>query len=232
MKKVGLLFILIGTLFSSLGSKIYINDLSKIKETEIIFNSFINNIDNILDSNIITLKKTNIFITYDKDLKELKTSLNRNKYNEMLNLVNSIVYEDVKSKLLEELKEIDTLIVKYTAKDSLVGKVSAYTAYCTDGCNGYTASGRYIGNSIYYNDKEYGTVRIIAGDKSLPFGTIVRFNNLKYYGKEIYAIVLDRGGAIGNGKRVLFDLLFASNKEANDFGIEKNVECDILRKGY
>ena len=90
----------------------------------------------------------------------------------------------------------------------------------------------FVGNTIYYNDKEYGKVRIVAADKSYPFGTIVRFNNLNYFNDAVYAIVLDRGGAIGKGKRVLFDLLFKTENEANNFGIEKNVSCDILRMGY
>ena len=232
MKKIGLFFILIGILFSSLGSKIYINDLNDLKETEILFKSFIREIDSLVDSNLTLLDKTSISITYKKEIDKVRTSLNRDQYNNLLNLINSISYDDVKSNLLTSLKEVDTLIIKYTSKERYVGKVSAYTAYCSDGCNGYTANGRYIGNNIYYNDKDYGKVRIVAGDRSLPFGTIVRFNNLKYYGKEVYAIVLDRGGAIGNGRRVLFDLLFSSEREANDFGIEKNIECDILRKGY
>lgn len=75
-------------------------------------------------------------------------------------------------------------------------------------------------------------VRIVAGDSSYPFGTIVRIKNLNYFGEDIYAIVLDRGGAIGKNKRVLFDLLFALDENANKFGVAYNVECEILRLGY
>ena len=46
------------------------------------------------------------------------------------------------------------------------------------------------------------------------------------------AIVLDRGGGIGFGKRFLFDLLFASEAEASQFGTSYDVTFSLLRDGY
>ena len=88
-----------------------------------------------------------------------------------------------------------------------------------------------MGSNIY--DKTYGNVYIVAGDSSLPFGSIVRIKNLKYFdGKDIYAMVLDRGGGVGFNKNVTFDLLFPDSVSESNFGIERNILFEILRYGY
>ncbi len=153
-------------------------------------------------------------------------------YNNLLKIkeeIETIEYNDVVEKLMNEYNVVTQ---KYNAIETLNGNISAFTPYCSDGCHGYTASGLFIGNNIYYNDKDYGIVRIVAGDRSYPFGTIVRFNNLNYFQDDIYAIVLDRGGAVGKGRKVLFDLLFETEREASNFGIARKIDCDILRLGY
>ena len=187
-------------------------------------------IDEIVDKNTV-------YMEVNEKIDEAFVSLERNDYNMVVERINSVQYEDIKEKLIARTEELNNQITHkeelYRAKETITGKISAYTAYCSDGCSGYTASGRYVGGgNIYYNDKEYGTVMIVAGDKSYPFGTIVRFNNLKYFNRDVYAIVLDRGGAVGKNRRVLFDLLMANEKTANNFGIAKSVNCDILRIGY
>lgn len=110
--------------------------------------------------------------------------------------------------------------------DIYVGNMSGYGPDCY-GCSGYLAYGAYVGNgNIYYDDLEYGKVRIVAGDKSLPFGTIVLIDN------SFLAIVLDRGGAIGFDKRFMFDLLYQNEEIANNNGILVNVNFEILRYGF
>ena len=108
------------------------------------------------------------------------------------------------------------------------GNITAYGPDCT-GCSGITASGHNAYKSIYYQDKKYGKVRIVAADKTLPFGTIVRIKNV--FHDPILAIVLDRGGAIGFNKNVYFDLLYKSEKSTISFG-KKKATFEILRKGY
>lgn len=104
--------------------------------------------------------------------------------------------------------------------------MSGYGPDCA-GCSGYVAYGKYVGKgNIYYNDKEYGKVRIVAGDKKYKFGTIVRIND------SMLAIVLDRGGSIGIGKKFLFDLLYESEKEAYKYGVSYNTKFEILRNGF
>lgn len=110
------------------------------------------------------------------------------------------------------------------------GPITAYGPDCK-GCSGTTASGMNVKNEIYYYDKEYGKIRIVAADKSLPFGTIVRISDLSVFSEPILAIVLDRGSAIGFNRRVYFDLLYASEKETDFFG-KRNATFEVLRRGY
>lgn len=114
--------------------------------------------------------------------------------------------------------------------ESQVGKLSGYGPDCY-GCSGYLAYGDYVGDGrVYYQDMEYGNVRIVAGDHKYPFGTIVRVN---IHGKDPFlAIVLDRGGAIGFSKTALFDLLYPSEYLANLDGVFYNTKFEVLRYGF
>lgn len=111
------------------------------------------------------------------------------------------------------------------------GPITAYGPDCVGCTTGKTASGYNVRNTIYYNDKEYGKVRIVAADKSLPFGSIIRISNLDVFDEDILAIVLDRGSAIGFNRRVYFDLLYKSEKDTQFFG-KRNATFELLRKGY
>ena len=136
-------------------------------------------------------------------------------------------YVDKEINIFKEI-EIKEESVKVLA--TYKGNITAYGPDCV-GCSGITASGYKVKNTIYYNDKEYGKIRIIAADKSLPFGTIVRISDLKMFDEPIIAIVLDRGGAIGFNKNVYFDLLYKNEKSTYSFGKQK-ATFEILRRGY
>ena len=112
---------------------------------------------------------------------------------------------------------------------TLVGSMSGYGPDCA-GCGGHTATGHNLYASIYYNDPTYGNVRVLAGDRSLPFGSIIRIKNSKI--GEFLGIVLDRGGAIGIGRRHLFDLAFDSEANAYQYGVSYNVTFEVIREGY
>lgn len=133
-------------------------------------------------------------------------------------------YVDKEINIFREVEITEPVITTYK------GNITAYGPDCV-GCSGITASGYNVRNNIYYNDKEYGKVRILAADKLLPFGTIVRIKDLNNFNEPIMAIVLDRGGAIGFNKKANFDLLYASEKETNSFG-SRQATFEILRKGY
>lgn len=109
------------------------------------------------------------------------------------------------------------------------GKLSRYGPDCY-GCSGYVAYGKYVGDgTIYYYDNYYGNVRILAGDKSYPFGTIVR---VSFRDESFLGIVLDRGGAIGFNRTALFDLLYPSEYLANIDGVNYNTKFEVLRIGF
>ena len=120
------------------------------------------------------------------------------------------------------------------ALETYYGPITAYGPDCYGCVSGETASGYNVSNgNIYYHDATYGTIRIVAGDKSLPFGTIVKITGLNISSEPILAIVLDRGGAIGFNKSIYFDLLFTSERssEVNNFG-KQYATIEILRRGY
>lgn len=111
-----------------------------------------------------------------------------------------------------------------------VGTISAYGPDCR-GCSGHLGGGFDASDGSYiYSDPTYGNVRIVAGDPQYPYGTIIRVSNTK--AGDFNAIVLDRGGDIGIGRRFLFDLLFPSEADAAAFGTSYDVTVDVLRFGY
>ena len=121
-----------------------------------------------------------------------------------------------------------------SALETYYGPVTAYGPDCYGCVSGATASGYNVSNgNIYYNDSTYGRIRIVAGDRSLPFGTIVKITGLNISSEPVIAIVLDRGGAIGFNKSIYFDLLFTSEKssEVNNFG-KQYATIEVLRRGY
>lgn len=142
-----------------------------------------------------------------------------------------VIQENVQPVVSEAIETVvpkveEVVEVIQPQNEILTGKMSGYGPDCI-GCSGYLANGHYVGDgNIYYNDSEYGQVRIVAGDKKYKFGTIVRINDT------MLAIVLDRGGSIGIGKKFMFDLLYASESEANSNGVSYNTKFEILRNGF
>lgn len=106
-----------------------------------------------------------------------------------------------------------------------VYKITHYGPNCNNGaCSGITASGYDVRNTIYYNDQEYGQLRIVATSRDIPLNTIIKIKDYKV-GGDTLAIVLDRGVS-GN----VIDLLVNSENEAIDLGIQyTNIE--IVREG-
>ena len=193
--------------------------------------------------NNIVNKKENDIIPENNNTK-VKNKLNNQK---QLHKDDRILIEDTgaikKEKEENEVKNNDTNteeennenneILHKNVLETLNGSLAGYGPDCSGCSSKKTSSGYYIGEgNIYYNDKEFGKVRIVAGDKKYPFGTIVKITNSRYYDNApIYSIVLDRGG-VGIGKKYIFDLLFNSEEEASNFGSKKNVTFEILRLGF
>ncbi|HPE15310.1 MAG TPA: 3D domain-containing protein [Bacilli bacterium] len=113
---------------------------------------------------------------------------------------------------------------------SFNGKLTHYGPDCK-GCGGRTAcKGIDVRNgNIYYEDPEYGKIRIVAADRSLPCGSIIKININKYDEDGMYAIVLDRGGII-KGARI--DLLKVSETAKSPVRTVNSANFDIIRLGY
>ena len=154
--------------------------------------------------------------------------------------------EDEKTKAQEVVEEKEEEDKKVEVKEEIVvtpepnlfydraviktegGTITGYGPDCA-GCSGITASGHNLHESIYYNDLEFGTVRILAADKSIPFYSIFRVSNIP--GMDPFlAIVLDTGGNVGYGKGTLFDLAHA-NEQNGVLPKTSNVTFEMLRSG-
>lgn len=183
---------------------------------------------NVLSNSISKSIDTKIFIEVEKKKQEEKKRQEEKKKQEE---------EKAAQKRIEEVAKIDNEILQNAAVPNVdsniletqVGPMSAYGPDCV-GCSGYLAAGFNAKASIVYQDPTYGAVRIVAGDKKYPFGTIVRVSGSKL--GTFNAIVLDRGGAIGIGKRFMFDLLCHTESEASGVGTAYNVKFEVLRYGY
>ncbi len=144
---------------------------------------------------------------------------------------------------------VDNYFMNKPVLSSYVGILTGYGPDCY-GCGDYTtnrvstSSGYHIADivdgviqpafTITYDDYEFGNVRIVAADSSIPYNSIVR---ITIPGNDpIMAIVLDRGATVGfdncrsaTGCLTNFDLLAFSESEAIPRTF--NVTFEILRIG-
>lgn len=130
----------------------------------------------------------------------------------------------------EETKKIEPVVeeVKNDIITSYSGSLSFYHANCV-GCSGITSTGVDVSDGkLYYDDHTYGKVRIIAAGPEIKKWSIVRIKNSSL-GKDVLAIVLDRGGNIGCDRKFIIDVL--TNSSESKGGIENNVTVDVIRQG-
>ncbi|MCI5701150.1 MAG: 3D domain-containing protein [Erysipelotrichaceae bacterium] len=189
-----------------------------------------------------------------KEEVEVKTETKEETKVEVKEEIKEVVKEEPKQEIIEEVKEEpkqeetkpNDVTIKGEYKPNLavletievletyVGKMTAYGPDCYGCTSGRTASGQYVmDGNIYYNDPTFGNIRIVAADKTIPFGSIIRISGLNIFPEPILAIVLDRGGMIGfaEGKHSYFDLLYKSEKDAASFG-RPTATFELLRRGY
>ena len=124
-----------------------------------------------------------------------------------------------------------------------VGKITGYGADCK-GCSGSgtlackTKQGTYhslTNDGEYYNDDEYGIVRIIAAAlEKFPCGTIIKVENTNL--GTFNAIVLDTGSAMRNDWKkgiVHMDLAFKTENDPAVFlATGNNIKYSVQRWGY
>lgn len=113
---------------------------------------------------------------------------------------------------------------------SFIGEMTAYGPNCP-GCSGKVACPpkRDVSTNIYYEDPNYGTLRILAADSRIPCGSIIKISNVTFTNEEIIGIVLDRGGAITDK---VIDLLIEDNNAGYSIGRQTNVRYEIVRWGW
>jgi len=135
----------------------------------------------------------------------------------------------------------EEVVVGTGPKADYVGRLTGYGPDCP-GCTGVLycpdSEGKYHylttdEESMYFEDKEYGKVRILASDYTLfPCGTIMHVKNSNL---DIYGVVMDTGIAMRNAWRkegkVLLDLAFPSQAAAL-YTTNNNTNFTVLRWGW
>jgi len=135
----------------------------------------------------------------------------------------------------------EEVIVGTGPKADYVGRLTGYGPDCP-GCTGVLycpdSHGKYHylttdEESMYFEDEEYGKVRILASDYTLfPCGTIIHVKNSNL---DIYGVVMDTGIAMRNAWRnegkVLLDLAFPSQAAAL-YTTNNNTNFTVLRWGW
>jgi 3D (Asp-Asp-Asp) domain-containing protein len=137
------------------------------------------------------------------------------------------------------INEMDNLLSDYNSTKGTDNNTNSYfigvlTSYGPDckGCSGIIGCGtgqNAKNGNIYYTDKIFGKIRIVAADPVYPCGTIIKMSNLYFSSEPIIAVVLDRGGAVKGEK---FDLLYETEGPGGTNGTQKNVQFEILRWGW
>lgn len=166
--------------------------------------------------------KINTIKTYNiNQVKSVKAVHIVTKYNNLLANV-----QPLKVKTVEQASAIGQ-----TKPVSFIGTLTGYGPDCV-GCNGRVGCPprQDVRNgNIYYEDAEYGKIRIVASDKKIPCGSIVKISNYSFINQSFLAIVLDRGGAIVGET---MDLLYNSEAETVVVGRQYNIQFDIIRWGW
>ncbi len=153
-----------------------------------------------------------------------------------------VTKEDGSIEVLEQMVP-EVLEVGTGYKASYVGKITNYGPDCL-GCSsqGYVAcktmEGQYLSlfDTIYYDDHEYGDVRILAATHTVfPCGSIILVSrdDVMFYG-----VVLDTGSAMRNAwnddRFVIMDLAHYSQYDAkyDDLINGYNVTYEVKRWGW
>lgn len=155
---------------------------------------------------------------------------------------NGIVYLDGAGNIYKTLKEKINQIVEVGtgAQGEYVGIATGYGPDC-EGCTGYAAcktpTGKWVyipTNGLYYEDEQYGSLKILASDwRKFPCGTVIEINN-NDLSEPILGIVLDTGIAMRNAYErgvVHIDIAFESEIGLT-FNTNVNTKFSVKRWGW
>ncbi len=168
-------------------------------------------------------KKVNIVTSNVNNVKSIQSTRIINEQK------NSNIFQP-KNKLVTNTNDIKKYGGNYQIEFD--GTLTGYGPDCP-GCLGmvYCRPNPNVQNGkIYYDDLEYGKIRILAADYSIPCGSIIKINNFKFIdGNEFYGIVLDRGSAIVG---MTMDLLYPSEQDTLIIGRQRDIHFTIKRWGW
>ena len=164
----------------------------------------------------------------------MTSNINSVKSLQAVHIVNK--YNSIKE--MEKAKEpvlydnfYDAISVASSSPVAFMGKLTAYGPDCP-GCSGNSACPprqNFKNGNIYFEDQVYGTVRVVAADRSIPCGSIVRISGINIYSEPVLAIVMDRGGSVTGNH---MDLLFTSQSNLEGFATSNNIKFEIIRYGW
>ena len=170
-----------------------------------------------------------IIASGNQKLDIVTSNINNVKSLQSTRFINKPVFTP-KTKLVTNTNDIKKYGKDY--KIEFNGTLTGYGPDCP-GCIGVVycrPNPNVLNGKIYYNDSEYGKLRILAADYSIPCGSIVKISNFKFIeGNEFYGIVLDRGSAIVG---LTMDLLYPSEEDTLIIGRQRNINFKIERWGW
>ena len=175
---------------------------------------------------------TKLFVIFGVSFLICKASIVEKKYIsiENNNIAKYIDEESIDAKQVAMFEEEYNHASLYLPNYSFVGELTGYVADCPL-CSGYLACPprtNALESGIYFDDKDYGTVRIVASSSTYSCGTILRFQTSRIQEEPVIAIVLYRG-VYGN----YIDLLTDSEDYAiKNIGRIRNLNFEVLRTGW
>ena len=189
-----------------------------------------NNFDKMADSTLSLFKEEEMLTSASSDDVIVSLADDEEQDEESKAVVKEKEPTPEQTKLEEKQPMLNLFYDNPVIGDPYYGKLTGYGPDCYGCTTGCTRTGHNLYNSIYYEDSEYGTVRILAADPSFGKYAIFRVSNVPGMDPFI-GIVLDTGGNVGFGKGTLFDLAFATEKDPDIIGLTKNVKFELLREG-
>lgn len=209
-------------------------------------NTYIEKEISVNNNNIIKDIKVESIITPYKTKIQYNNKIPSNVTNVLVEGKDGIKYvSEGNEEIIQE--QVDKVIEKGTgAVGTYNGRLSGYGPDCA-GCSGHgglacrTKNGgkhNLVNDGIYYEDSEYGKVRIIAAAlKQFPCGTIMEITKP---GKDPFmAVVLDTGATMANkwAEGIMWvDLAYSSEKDKTVFAADGlvglNVNFKVKRWGW
>jgi len=188
-------------------------------------------------------KVVNTIVEYDTILKySSKLPINNQKI--LTEGQNGLIYQDEQGNTIRTIKEkVDEVIEVGTGKyGEYNGVLTLYGADC-ETCDGVgyvycpTIDRKWhnlIEDGIYYEDSEYGKVRILAAATAeFPCGTIIEINNSDM--TKVIGIVLDTGSGMKKAYSegwILIDLAHVTETDLPSHGTNRNTNFSVRRWGW